>query len=799
MGATPVAPRNASAAEDWAWSQIKQGVPADFNKRCGELDARRIDDPAWADPNGCRTLAAAFLVDVLKHPDSWKAPDAGVKIRGAKILDDVGLDFARLQRFVSIIDSRFEGAISLDDARSENKIDLTGSSLSGFEASQFHSDTSLKLTGILCKGKLNLQGAQFKGDLDLVDAQVIGDTDANALQVGGALHMHSQDREATYQSVSLIGAKVADDVDMVGIRVNGNLNAHGLQVGGSLVLRSDATGRQSVYAPARSGTAIDLTLAKVVGNVEMDGVYVDGAFDAAGLEVGASLLIRPDRIYVASVPKISLGGAKIDGGLDIAGARVNGLDAPSLQVNGSVRMCAPSRDCSFQDIELRGARVAGDLDMTGVKVAGKLDAGFARIDGNLNMIGASVTKLDAPSLHVGESLLMKSIEQRAGSLAEIALGNAKIDSLLDLAGAQITTLDAPSLRVGGNLNLEAATIDKVNLQEASVDGNLNMIRARVTKLDAPSLRVGGSLLMQSIEERAGGPLAEIGLGNAKIDNHLDLTGARSRNLDAPSLRVGGNLNLNAASIEEINLQEASVSGYIQVGAKGDQPTIGDLNLSNAHAGSLLDDWNPPDHGKPLDDVRPWPKTMRLDGFTFSRLAKHDMIERSHNWWDDWARRDRSNSSYPYEQLAAAHAAAGDRDAADDFHYDERVRAAESASWRDRAVSYVLGWGAGYGIGYYMFRALYWVIGLSVVGALILRFQVRSVAEGNHGIFWCFGASVDRLLPFITLKKEFSDFFNEPQVNKFTRWQDLFFIVFGLLGWVLGAVVLAAMGTFTRGS
>ena len=57
----------------------------------------------------------------------------------------------------------------------------------------------------------------------------------------------------------------------------------------------------------------------------------------------------------------------------------------------------------------------------------------------------------------------------------------------------------------------------------------------------------------------------------------------------------------------------------------------------------------------------------------------------------------------------------------------------------------------------------------------------------------------RLLPFITLKKEFSEFFDDKEVNRFTRGQDLFFIVFGVLGWVLGAIVLAAMGTFTKGS
>jgi hypothetical protein len=800
-----------SAAEDWAQSKILQGLPADFNEQCGELDARRVDDPAWADPNGCRTLTAAFLVDILTHPDDRKVPDAGVKIQGAKIVDDLGLAFVKLKRFVTITNSRFEGKISLDDARSENKIDLTGSSLSGFEAPEFHSDSTLRLSEILCKGKLDLQGAQFKGDLDMIDAHVRGEVNANALQVGGAIHMHSSGQtQSSFHDVSLIGAKVVGDLDMVAVRVDGNLNAHGLQVGGSLdahglqvggslifrsdtesgrqasvsgavtlegahiqrelnlddaqvetnldanalqvggalhmrsgrfhdvsliganvvgdvdmvgirtdgilntyglqvggslVLRSDATGRQSVFRPTKSGRAIDLTSAKVAGNVEMDGVFVDGAFDAAGLQVGASLLMRPDLIYVASVPKISLGGAKIDGRFDMTGARVNGLDAPSLQVNGSVRMCASSRDCSFQDIELRGARVTGDLDMPGVKVVGKFNAAFARIEGNLNMIGANVAKFDAPSLHVSESLLTKSDENPGASRDEITPAS----------------------------------------------------------------------------------FGEVALGNAKIDGNLNLPDASAKLLDAPSLRVGGNLDLSAARIIKVILVDAVVGGYIKVGAKDGAPTIDELDLQNARAGSLLD-----------NSEKSWPTKMRLGGFTFSRLGP-EMITRNHDKWDEWVRRDKTNSSYPYEQLAAAHAAAGDRDAADAFHYAERVRATENENLPKRALSYVLRFVAGYGIGYYMFNALWWALGLAVLGAMVLWMSVQGVAEGNRGFWWCFGASVDRLLPFITLKKEFSEFFDNKEVNRFTRWQDLFFIVFGVLGWVLGAIVLAAMGTFTKGS
>jgi hypothetical protein len=725
-------------ADEWAQSEILRGLSADFDKRCGgRLDPEKGDDRGRTASRKCRTLHAAFLEDILKRSPLRDAlPDNGVDVRGAKIIGDVRLSFATLEHPLRITNSRFEGGIFLDDARAERFVDLSGSSVSGAlnanalqvggamhmhssdqTQSSFHEvsligarvvgdldmvavrvDGNLNAHGLQVGGSLDfrsddkdgrqasvsgavtLEGAHIERDLNLNEAQVEKNLNANALQVGGAMHMHSSDQtQSSFHDVSLIGAKVVGDVDMVGIRVNGILNAHSLQVGGSLVLRSDAKARQAMYGSVGSGTAIDLTSAKVAGNVDMDGVSVNGPFDAAGLQVGESLLMRPAGKYVATLHEIFLGGAKIDGSLEMTGALVAGnLDVTSAHVGGSLSM----QVASLNEVLLR----------------------FARVDGNLNMMGACVTKLDASSLHVGESLLMmKSYGKPGASHGETP---------------------------------------------ASV--------------------------------------GEIALGNAKIDNHLDLAGARIAGLDAPSLRVGGNLKLDGAEIAVVNLEAASIGGQIRVGAEHARAKIKEIDLTNARAGSLL------------DGGKPWPEKMHLDGFTFSRLAQ-DMIKRPHDDWDEWAHRDESKSSYPYEQLAAAHAAAGDRDAADYFHYNERMHAAESASWPERTLSYVLRYVAGYGIGYYMFYALYWAIGLSVVGALILSLWVRGVAEGNHGFFWCLGASVDRLLPFITLKKEFSDFFNDPQVNKFTRWQDLFFIVFGVLGWVLGGIVLAAMGTFTKGS
>ena len=746
---------NLSEAEQWAWSRILQGLPADFNARCvDQLDPKR--DNGGIASQKCRTLRAAFLENILKQPSLRDAlPDNGVDVRGANIVGDVGLSFATLKHPLSITNSRFESGISLDNARAESFVDLSGSSVSG---------------------DITLEGTHIERDLNLNDAQVEKILNANALQVGGAMHMRSDKVQSTFHDVSLIGAKVVEDLDMVGVRVDGVLNAYGLKVGGTVVFRSDAEqGRQ-----ASVSGAVTLEGAHIERDLNLNDAQVEKILNANALQVDGAMHMRSDQSQASFHPSfddVSLIGAKVGGDVDMVGVRINGiLNAHALQVGGSLVLSsgAKARQAVYGSVgsgtavDLTSAKVSGNVDMDGVIVNGPFDAA---------------------GLHVGESLLMRSDGKYVATLRDIFLGGAKIDGGFDMTRARVAgNLNAPSAHVGGSLSMQEASLNEVILGFARVDGTLNMIRARVTtKVDASSLQVGESLLMN------GASLGDlVGLGDAKIHGLLDLADASAERLDAPSLRVDENLDLRGARISKVILGDAVVGGYIKVGAKDDEPTIKDLDLHNARAGSLLD-----------NGEKSWPTKMRLDGFTFSRFGKSTMAKRDRAWWDNWAHSDESKSSYPYEQLAVAHAAAGDRNAADAFHYAERVRAAENADWGERALSYVLGWGAGYGIGYYMFRALGWALLLAVIGTLVLRFLVKGVRDETgrvkHGSFWCFGASVDRLLPFITLKKEFSEFFDDKEVNRFTRGQDLFFIVFGVLGWVLGAIVLAAMGTFTKGS
>jgi uncharacterized protein YjbI with pentapeptide repeats len=714
LGETLSAYDNVSTAEGWAWSQIRQGLPADFGEHCGaKLDPRKGDDLAWRDTSDCRTIPAALLVDILTRPLFRDALTyKGLDIRGAKIVGDVDLAFAKLDRPVRITDSRFEGAVSFTDARAETVIELSGSSVAGrLDASGLHSNSDLSLyRAVISKAGVSLDGATIAGFVDMTGATCVGDLSADSLQVGGSLSMRSHDKnQAIFQTVKLVGAKVSGNVELTGAQVVGELNADSLQVGGSLFMRSDDKNQANFQG-------VNLRSAKVTGNVEMDGAHIEGDLNAASSQVGGWLFMRSHDKNQAIFTTVTLAGAKVSGSVELTGAHVEGdLNADSLQVSGLLFMRSDDKNqASFHGVILRGANVTGNVDLIG-----------AHVEGDLN----------ADSLQDGGSLLMRSRGKNHASFQSVVLDYATVKGKLDMAGASFArVLDAQRLSVLGDLSLPYIAADKARF------------RMRFAQL-------------------------------------------------------GGNLDLAGAKLAGIDLRGASVAGEMRVGDRNAPAVVDLMDLRNAHVGFLS------------DNKESWHVPLLLDGFTFARLGGSEgdssgkMLERGAKWWDrSWARLDTDFASSVYEQLAGAFSAAGDHDAADEMHFREQLRADDKATGVWAVWRWLFRWAAGYGIGSYMFRALYWALGLSLLGAAYLRYRFERAkadwgvgAKAEHGIFWCFGASVNQFLPLVTLKKEFKDFFDNQNENKFNKLENFAFTMLAALGWALGLIVLAAMATITHGS
>lgn len=318
---SPTTYDDVSTPEGWAWSQIKQGLPADFGVHCGvKLDPRAQDDPWWRnDP--CRTIQASFIVDLLTKSSLHDTiPYKGIILANAKIVGDVDLEFATIDRPLRIPFSRFEGATRLDYAHAESLVDFEGSLFLGpLSANAFRSESDLDLKQAILK-EVSLSRANIKGDILMAGANFKGNLDASEIDIGGSLMAQS----ASFKNVSLRNATVAGLVMLSVTSLDGNLEAPSLRIGADLLMNKAALHN------------VNLLNAEAGNNVELVGASVIGGILASGLKVGGSLHMQSEGRNEATFKGIYLPGAKITRDFYLFGARVDSLFAELVQIGGSL-------------------------------------------------------------------------------------------------------------------------------------------------------------------------------------------------------------------------------------------------------------------------------------------------------------------------------------------------------------------------------------------------------------------------------------------------------------------------------
>jgi uncharacterized protein YjbI with pentapeptide repeats len=551
----------------------------------------------------------------------------------------------------------------------------------------------------------------------------------------------------------------------------------GARIEGDIDLRNAKLDRAIVVERSRIENDLNFDLAQTDSLTAFVGSRIAGHFSAEQFRGELSLVLIESEFRQGA----SLNGARIGGLVDMHGATFDeDLDAKSIQVGAHLNMeSSDRRKASFKTVRLTGAKVTGEVFMNGT-FGGDLDASL---------------------LQVGESLKMESTEWSTTSFKTVQLGGATVRGQVVIKGATFDgQFDADSLQVGANLFIRPAQLNKTSFKETSFKEVVSLAGAKVS---------GDVLIENAIATQP------IDMVYADIRGTLYIGGTVLAGLNLHGAKLSGDVLIyGAIASQPIQMNYADIRGRLHIGGT----TLAQLDLTGASVGRLILGWserlNKPTRwltaeGKPgklvlrntrvanlMDEEDAWPTKghLHLDGFTFATLGGsvgeigHERRARRTVWWDDWARRDPAYSPTPYEQLAAALVAAGDRSAADEVRFLSRVRQRETEkNWWPWIFSGFLQYAAGFGIGIYTFRVLYWVIGISLLGGLYLWQCVPAAYQ--HGPLWCFGASLSRLLPVIEINKEFTDFFNDPHRVRLTGWQSFV--------WVLGAILIAAISGLTQ--
>jgi hypothetical protein len=257
------------------------------------------------------------------------------------------------------------------------------------------------------------------------------------------------------------------------------------------------------------------------------------------------------------------------------------------------------------------------------------------------------------------------------------------------------------------------------------------------------------------------------------------------------MEIGSGLLLWGAELSTVRIIGTRIGNELFLGGeKSPSPTWSQgsrLVLRNTACGALQDRL---DEETKTDS---WPEVIELDGFTYEHLGglgsegASDFGVRDVSWFVGWLARDPTYSPHPYEQLAHVLRNTGQARKADDVLYAgrERERTEVAAGldfiWKTALHAFI-------GHGYKVYRALYWILGFVVLGAVVLR--VSGEGPRNKmpiGLSY----SLDTLIPIVRLRE-----YHYNHVD-LAGWARYYFYFHQIMGYVLASFLIAGLSGLTK--
>jgi len=493
------------------------------------------------------------------------------------------------------------------------------------------------------------------------------------------------------------------------------------------------------------------------------------------------------------------------------------LDLRDLRFGGAVALL---RSNIHATVLLAGADFEHVLNLDRSLIEGDVDAERLRVEGGMTMVGAYVGgTIEADGLRSGATANFY-----AGHIAgSLHLRGAHIDGDLDLGNLHVRgpTRPAPDRPPHGSVDMPRSAIEIGN---ATVAGQLYASGAVVPNghVDLGGIVVGGSVWMQ-----AGTSLAcVLRLERARIAGDLMLGGGHFSQVDLTAARIDRELRLESAQQETVWEGMSPAQYETCNGAVAADPLWlpSRLMLRNAQINAIR------------DKVGAWPSCLTLTGFTYTRppqdlsgprgangtprpamrtCAPGDQgadvgqteragEPRSATWWCNWLARDPQRTGTAYTQLAAALEAVGSGDEADKIRFAERrFESGQTSNPIKSFLNFLAMIFVGFGIGVYTLIAMAWAILFVTVASLFLRLRLLDLqrarpdnmtinaALADKHIWWCLFASLQTMLPLITLSKAIDDFLHTPVLDGEPDTRPLYGnIALGFAGLAVAGLILS---------
>lgn len=562
-------------------------------------------------------------------------------------------------------------------------------------------------------------------------------------------------------------SRILTEIKFRNLRVDGEFSLQGSFVAEYLNLRGADIGKDAYLLYATFESGLEAGSAQIGGSLVMSGSTFRKDVNLNSARVAGAAFMRS--------------GAAFESGLNLVAARVDG----NLEMSSSTF----DEEVNLNSVRVTGAALLND----GAAFNGRLDLGSARIDGSLVMSGSTFEK----EVNVNSATVAGAGFIRSGAVFK-------------------SGLNLGSVRIGGNLEIYGSTFEEeVNLNSATLTGAalLHSGAAFNGRLDMGFARIDGNLEMNgSTFEK------DVNLNSVMISGAAILRGGATfkGSINLAYARIDGNLEMNASSFEqEVDLNSTTVGGDFSLGYSENTPanwgSLASLSLRNTEVGTLQDWW--------LDKERnAWPRKYQLEGFTYSRLGSieagrdADMLNRPTSSYIEWLEGNLGGSPQPYEGLADRFHESGQPHKATDVLYAARERQRSRAwltvdeyghpkprEWQQALGLMALNVTIGYGLGNRYFRALWWVLGLTLLGTIVLFY---SGGNGDGGWWRIFFASFDQLLPVVTLDTAHSaliygDASAKPPVPAKSYGVQVYFYAHKILGWILASFLIAGLSGLTQ--